>query len=166
MRKIEKTTFQWPKVSRLLTTLTRQRPEFRTGLRFSFRASKGPVLRVRKSHFQWFSSLQKSFAKEEGIHQKCIRQNLFTAVTWFQIWLWFIYLFVCTSRFANFARGKWSNYDYKNCSEIRGVRWSVIRLWKLQFSILIFFTPLYCQVSISVRACCVKVENLPRSKFT
>ena len=38
MRKSEKTTFQWPKVSRLLTTLPRHRPDFRTGLRFSFRA--------------------------------------------------------------------------------------------------------------------------------
>ena len=47
------------------------------------------------------------------------------------IWLWklkfsifvclFVYLFVCTSRFANFARGKWSNHNSKNCSEIRAV---------------------------------------------
>ena len=34
MRKGEKTTFQWPKVSRLLTTLPRHRPDIRTGLRF------------------------------------------------------------------------------------------------------------------------------------
>ena len=33
----------------------------------------------------------------------------------------FVYLFVCTSRFANFARGKWSNHNSKNCSEIRAV---------------------------------------------
>ena len=69
------------------------------------------------------------------------------------IWLWklkisifvclFVYLFVCTSRFANFANGKWSNHDSKNCSEIRTVTWSVIWLWKLQFTILIFFTTLY-----------------------
>ena len=75
-------------------------------------------------------------------------------VTWLVIWLWklkfsifvclFVYLFVCTSRFANFAKGKWSNHDSKNCSEIRTVTWSVIWLWKLQFTILIFFTTLYC----------------------
>ena len=69
------------------------------------------------------------------------------------IWLWklkisifvclFVYLFVWTSCFANFANGKWSNHDSKNCSEIRTVTWSVIWLWKLQFTILIFFTPLY-----------------------
>ena len=58
MRKRENTTFQWPKVSRLLTTLPRCRPDFRTGLRFWFRAPEVPVL--RKSHFHWFSSLQKS----------------------------------------------------------------------------------------------------------
>ena len=75
-------------------------------------------------------------------------------VTCLVIWLWklkisifvclFVYLFVCTSRFANFANGKWSNHDSKNCSEIRTVTWSVIWLWKLQFTILIFFTTLYC----------------------
>ena len=53
-------------------------------------------------------------------------------------------LFVFTSRFANFVQGKWSNHDSKNCSEIRTVMWSVIWLWKSQFTILIFFTPLYC----------------------
>ena len=57
-------------------------------------------------------------------------------VTWLVIWLWklkisifvclFVYFFVCTSRFANFAKGKWSNHDFKNCSEIRTVTWSVI----------------------------------------
>ena len=79
-------------------------------------------------------------------------------MTWFQIWLWklkfsilvclFVYLFVCTSRFANFAKGKWSNYDSKNCSEIRAVTWSVIWLWKLLFTILTFFTPLYMHKSV------------------
>ena len=68
-------------------------------------------------------------------------------VTWSVIWLWklkfsifvclFVYLFVCTSRFANFAKGKWSNHDSNNCSET--VTWSVIWLWKLQFTMLIFF---------------------------
>ena len=38
MRKSEKPTFQLPKVSRLPTKLPRHRPDFRTGLRFSFRA--------------------------------------------------------------------------------------------------------------------------------
>ena len=49
-------------------------------------------------------------------------------------------LVCCTSRFANFAKGKWSNHDSKNCSEIKTVTWSIIWLWKLQFTILIFFT--------------------------
>ena len=81
------------------------------------------------------------------------KQNLLIAVTSFQIWLWklkfsifvcwFVWLYVCTSRFTNFATGKWSNHDSKNCSEIRTVTWSVIWLWKLQFTMLIFFTPLY-----------------------
>ena len=43
----------------------------------------------------------------------------------------------------HFAKGKWSNHDSKNCSEIRTVTWSVIWFWKLKFTILIFFTPLY-----------------------
>ena len=57
MAKSEKTTFQWPKVRRLLITLPRHTPDFRTGLRFSFQALEVPVLRVRKSHFHCFSSL-------------------------------------------------------------------------------------------------------------
>ena len=60
MRKGEKTTFQWPKVSRLFTTLPRHRPYFGTGLIFLVRAPEVPILRVRKSHFHYFSSLQKS----------------------------------------------------------------------------------------------------------
>ena len=59
MRKSKKTTFQWPKVSKLLTTLPRHRADIRTGLRFSFWAPEVTVLRVRKSHFHCFSSLQK-----------------------------------------------------------------------------------------------------------
>ena len=51
----------------------------------------------------------------------------------------FVYLSVCSSQFANFAKGKWSNHDSKNCSEIRTTTSSVIWLWKLQFAILIFF---------------------------
>ena len=45
MRKREKNTFQWP--------------DFKTSLRFSFRALEVPILRVRKRHFHCFSSLQK-----------------------------------------------------------------------------------------------------------
>ena len=37
-----------------------------------------------------------------------------------------------------------NGHDSKNCSEIRTVTWSVIWLCKLQFTILIFFTALYC----------------------
>ena len=37
---MKKNTFQWPKVSRLFTTLTRHRPNFRTGLKFSFWATE------------------------------------------------------------------------------------------------------------------------------
>ena len=80
MRKSKKTTFQRAKVSRILTTLLRHRPDFRTGLRFSFRAPEVPVLRVRKSHFYCFSSLQKS-------HFRCPKQKSETcseipSVTW------------------------------------------------------------------------------------
>ena len=54
-----------------------------------------------------------------------------------------VYLFVCTSRFANFAKGKWSNHNSKNCSEIRAVTPFWIWLWNFQFETFIFFTPLY-----------------------
>ena len=60
MRKSEKTTFQWPKVIKLLTTIPCHRPDFRTGLRFSFWAPEVTILRVRKGLFHCFSSLQKS----------------------------------------------------------------------------------------------------------
>ena len=59
VRKSEKITFQWSKVSRLLTTITSHRPDFNTGLRFSFWAPEVPVFRVRKSPVHCFSSLQK-----------------------------------------------------------------------------------------------------------
>ena len=82
-------------------------------------------------------------------------------VTWSVIWLWklkfsifvclFVYLFVCTSRFANFARGKWSNHNSKNCSEIRAVTPFWIWLWNFQFETFIFFTTLYCWCSLWVR---------------
>ena len=81
VRKSEKITFQWSKVSRLLTTITSHRPDFNTGLRFSFRAPEVPVLRVRKSHFHCFSSLQKS-------HFRCPKQksetcSVINSVTWY-----------------------------------------------------------------------------------
>ena len=48
-----------------------------------------------------------------------------------------------TSRFANFARGKWSNHNSKNCSEIRAVTPFWIWLWNFQFETFIFFITLY-----------------------
>ena len=56
------TTFLWPKVSRLLTMLSHHRLDFRTGLKYSFWAPEVPVLRVRKSYFHCFSSLQNTVA--------------------------------------------------------------------------------------------------------
>jgi len=95
-----------------------------------------------------------NFARGKWSNHDSKKCSEIRTVTCLVIWLWklkisifvclFVYLFVCTSRFANFANGKWSNHDSKNCSEIRTVTWSVIWLWKLQFTILIFFTPLYC----------------------
>ena len=80
-------------------------------------------------------------------------------VTWSVIWLWklkfsifvclFVYLFVCTSRFANFAKGKWSNQNSKNCSEIRAVTPFWIWLWNFQFETFIFFTAL-CRLRTSL----------------
>ena len=141
MRKSKNTTLQWPKVSRLPTTVPRHRPDFRTGFRFSFWEPEVPVLRVRKSHFHCFSSLQKglilctsrfaNFARGKWSNHDSKNCSEIRTVTWLVIWLWklkfsifvclFVYLFVCTSRFANFARGKWSNHNSKNCSEIRAV---------------------------------------------
>ena len=93
-----------------------------------------------------------NFARGKWSNHDSKKCSEIRTVTCLVIWLWklkisifvclFVYLFVCTSRFANFANGKWSNHDSKNCSEIRTVTWSVIWLWKLQFTILIFFTPL------------------------
>ena len=97
------------------------------------------------------------------------RVSQFIAVTSFQIWLWnlkisifvcfFVYLFVCTSHFANFARGKWSNHDSKNCSEIRTVTWSVIWLWKLKFSI---FVCLFVYLFV----CTSRFANFARGKWS
>ena len=81
---------------------------------------------------KWFSlilctSENSSFEKRRNITTKCIKQffylccvvpNLVVDIDTFNFCL-----FVCTSRFANFAKGKCSNYDSKNCSEIRTVTW-------------------------------------------
>ena len=61
----------------------------------------------------------------------------------------FVYLFVCTSRFVNFARRKWSNHNSKNCSEIRAVTPFWIWLWNFQFETFIFFTALYQGMDLS-----------------
>ena len=102
------------------------------------------ILHWAFSHFMYL----RSFTKEEGLHHKMYKTkldhcsgvvpNLIVEIETFN----FVCLFVCTSHFANFAKGKWSNHDSKSCSEIRTVTWSVIWLCKLQFTILIFFNPL------------------------
>ena len=71
------------------------------------------------------------FAKGKWSNHDSKNCSEIKTVTWSVIWLWklkfsifvclFVYLFVCTSRFGNFARGKWSNHNSKNCSEIRAV---------------------------------------------
>ena len=88
-----------------------------------------------------------NFARREWYHHDSKKCSEIRTVTCLVIWLWklkisifvclFVYLFVCTSRFANFANGKWSNHDSKNCSEIRTVTWLVIWLWKLKISIFV-----------------------------
>ena len=100
---------------------------------------------------KWFSMYLRKFKfrKEEEHHYKMYK-TIFLFVLrcsksgcgYWNFQFLFVNLFVCTSRFANFARGKWSNHDSKNCSEIMTVTWTVIWLWKLQFTTSIFFTPL------------------------
>ena len=85
MRKSEKTTFQWPKVSKSLTTLPRHRAYIRTGLRFQFRAPEVPVLRVRNSHFHCFSSrlsLNFSFLWRHSFCQACPNLHLGSQLSW------------------------------------------------------------------------------------
>ena len=65
MRKSEKTTFQWPKVSKLLTTLPRHRPDFRTGLRFSFWAPEVTVLSEKKPLSLLFLTSKKALPEPE-----------------------------------------------------------------------------------------------------
>ena len=58
MRNSEKSTFKWPKVSRLPTTLPRHRPDFRAGLRLLFRAPEVTVLKWGKTVKEAFSLSQ------------------------------------------------------------------------------------------------------------
>ena len=85
--------------------------------------------------------LQPKMYKAKLIHCSDLVPNLVVEIEIFNFCL-FVYLFVCTSHFPNFARGKWSNHDSKNFSEIRTVTWSVIWLWKMKFSIFVcLFVP-------------------------
>ena len=79
--------------------------------------------------------------KAKLIHCSDLVPNLVVEIEIFNFCL-FVYLFVCTSHFADFAKGNGFNHDSKNCSDIRVVTWSVIWLWKLQFTILMFSTTL------------------------
>ena len=111
-----------------------------------FQVSLFLILYRAFSHFMYLSN--SSFAKEEGVHHKMYKTklvhccdvvpNLVVYVKNFNFCL-----FVCLYlTFCQFRKRIWSNHISKNCSEIKTVTWSVIWLWKLQFTILIFFTPL------------------------
>ena len=85
MRKGEKTTFQWPKVSRLPTMLPRHRPDFRTGLRSLFRAPEVPILELGKT-------VKVAFSQSQNGHFWCPTRKFETCseirtVTWSLIWL-------------------------------------------------------------------------------
>ena len=85
------------------------------------------------------------FCKRVNTSQWCKRQKLYRGVTWFHNWLWILNfcLFVYLRHvFPNFAYDAFSNHDSANCSEVRAVKWSVIRLRKLWFAILVNFTPI------------------------
>ena len=69
IRKSEKTTFQSPKVSRLLTTLPRHRADFRTGLRFSFQAPEVTFLK-------WGKAVKVAFSHSQNGHFWCRNENL------------------------------------------------------------------------------------------
>ena len=80
MRKSEKTTFQWPKVSRLLTTLPRHRADIRTGLRFLFRAPEVTFLK-------WGKAVKVAFSHSQNGHFWCPKLKSETcsdisSVTW------------------------------------------------------------------------------------
>ena len=80
MRKSEKTTFQWPKVSKSLTTLPRHRANIRTGLRFLFRAPEVTFLK-------WGKAVKVAFSHSQNGHFWCpklkseICSNI-SSVTW------------------------------------------------------------------------------------
>ena len=69
----------------------------------------------------------------KDITTEFIKQNLFICIRWLQIRLYILkfsifvclLLFVCTSRFA-LTKGKWSDHDSKNCSEIKTVTTDVV----------------------------------------
>ena len=80
MRKSEKTTFQWPKVSKLLTTLPRHRANIRTGLRFFFRAPEVTFLK-------WGKAVKVAFSHSQNGHFWCPKRKSETcseipSVTW------------------------------------------------------------------------------------
>ena len=93
-------------------------------LKFSFFVCLFVYLFVRTSRLA-------NFARGRWSNHDSKNCSEISTVTWLVIWLrklkilvfvcLFVYFFVCTSRFANFAIGKWSNHDFKNCSEIRAV---------------------------------------------
>ena len=72
-----------------------------------------------------------SFAKEEGLHHKCLKQNLvwrgsksfFWILNFLTFVCLFLYLFVFTSTFANFARRSGPIMIQKTVFEIRIVMW-------------------------------------------
>ena len=59
MRKSEKTSFQGPKVSKLLTTLPRHRADIRTGLSFLFRAPEVTFM-------EWGKAVKVVFSLSKG----------------------------------------------------------------------------------------------------
>ena len=77
MRKREKTTFQWPKVSKFLTMLPRYRPDFRTGLRFSFRAPEGAFLK-------WGKAVKVAFSHSQNVCLCLLQHLIFVRLFGFQ----------------------------------------------------------------------------------
>ena len=80
MGKSKKTTFQWPKVSKLLTTLPRHRADIRTGLRFLFRAPEATFLK-------WGKAVKVAFSHSQNGHFRCPKRKSETcsdirSVTW------------------------------------------------------------------------------------
>ena len=80
LRKSQKTTFRWPEVSRFLTMLPRHRPDFRTGLRFSFWAPEVTFLK-------WGKAVKVAFSHSQNGHFWCPKRKSETcseipSVTW------------------------------------------------------------------------------------